>query len=135
MDTMQWTEVSPLPEDTSNASVAIIGDTVYVLAGMKAKGSVYSNAGYSCSLTVLVKSTPQDDEIWESLPALPVDATTAGVMCDTLVAIGGWTPKRTDPVKTMHAYSADAKKYVKMLYVHKNNYYIFYSSKHVFKVK
>ena len=110
MDSMQWMEVSPLPEATSNASVAIIGDNVYVLAGMKTKGNYYSNAAYSCSLTALIKSSPTDEDIWETLPPVPSDAATATVMCDTLVGVGGWTTGRSDPVKTMIAYSAEAKK-------------------------
>lgn len=110
MDSMQWTEVSSLPEPTCNATVAIIGDSVFVLAGMKAKGNYYSNAAYSCSLTALIKSSPSDEDIWEVLPPVPQDSATATVICNTLVGVGGWTSGRTEAIKTMVAYSTEAKK-------------------------
>ena len=110
-DTMEWTEVSPTPEPTCNASLAIIGDTVYVLAGMKAQGHNFSNAAYTCSFSELIKSTPEDDEVWDTLPTVPSDFAVATVMCDTLVAVGGWSPERQDtPVKNLVAYSPQAKK-------------------------
>ena len=110
MDSMQWTEVCPLPEATCNATLAIIGDNVFVLAGMKAKGSSYSNAAYKCSLTSLVKSSPTDEDVWEVLPPVPQDSATATVVCNTLVGVGGWVSGRTEPVKAMVAYSSEAKK-------------------------
>ncbi len=108
MDSMQWMEVSPLPEPTSNPTVAIIGDSVFVLAGEKQKGN--SNEVYSCSLTALIKSSPTDEEVWDVLPPAPQDSATATVMSNTLVGVGGWTKGRSEPVKTMVAYSAENKK-------------------------
>jgi len=110
MDSMQWTEVCPLPEATSNATMVIIGDSVFVLAGMKVKGNYYTNAAYTCSLSSLVKSSPTDEDIWEVLPPVPQDSATATVICNTLVAVGGWINGRTEPVKNMVAYSSESKK-------------------------
>ena len=108
---MEWTQLSPLPEPTCNASIVAIEDTVYVLAGFSKSGHNFANAAYSCSFSELLKSTPDDDEIWDTLPNVPSDAATATVMCDALVAVGGWSPGRQDtPMKTLAAYSPSEKK-------------------------
>ena len=113
MDTMEWTEVSPLPEPTINATVVANKDFIYVLAGFQKYGYNFSNAAYSCSFSELIGSNAEDDEVWDTLPDVPSDAATATVMHDTLVAVGGWSPGRQDtPMKNLFAYSPSDKAYV-----------------------
>ncbi len=116
IDTLQWISVSPLPEATANASIVVLNDTVYVLAGnlpKKDERNDYSKSAYSCSLSNLVQSSSESGDVWNKLSDMPVTATTASIMSGSLVIIGGLVPgKANDSLKSIHAYLPDSEKYI-----------------------
>ena len=117
IDTLQWISVSPLPEATANASIVVINDTVYVLAGnlpQKDEPLDYSRSAYSCFLSKLVESSTESGDVWNKLPDMPVTATTASIMSGSLVILGGLVPgKKEEALKSIiiFLYLPDSKKY------------------------
>lgn len=84
----KWYELrSPLPQALPLPSAVIHGDQLYVIGN---KGN-----GYTCSLRALLTMASNEPQpmtsqpLWKPLPCLPVMGSTAAILHECLVAIGG----------------------------------------------
>lgn len=96
--TLQWSSASSLPHPSSQASLTVYRDTLYLLGGVDSTGK-WTKAVFSCSLPVLLHSChPQSFSawlkfllagVWHQQASTPVNASTCVVVQDRLLAIGG----------------------------------------------
>ncbi len=87
--TVQWTDIAPLPEPRSSFDAAVIGDTIYVVGGWSMQGEehrVWHVSGWQLDLS---QSAPS----WQPIAAAPFERRALAVAAHQgkLYAIGGIT--------------------------------------------
>ena len=109
---LQWFSASSLPHPSSQASLTICSDTLYLLGGVDSTGK-WTKAVFSCPLAVLLHSChPQSLAawlkfllvgVWHQQASTPMNASTCAVVQDQLLAIGGEVDI-FKPTLTVHSY-------------------------------
>ena len=122
--TFRWYCAEPLPDPHSSMSSTIIGDTCYLIGGVKSGGSE-SRQVYCTSITNLIspnyletgkteQASPSPHSIWQVLPECPLHYSTAAELRGCLVTIGGRTPGSAMSSTAVYRYSPRGKSWERL---------------------
>jgi len=124
-NTSRWYNCAePLPDPHSSMSSTIIGDTCYLIGGVKSGGSA-SRQVYCTSITNLIspnyletgkteQASPSPHSIWQALPECPLHYSTAAELRGCLVTIGGRTPGSAMSSTAVYRYSPRGKSWERL---------------------
>ena len=101
--TRQWSTAASLPRGIYRASMTVCGDTLYLLGDD-------TTQVHHCSLQTLLQSCQapgpsREASVWMRLQDLPVKQSTAAILCDQLVSVGGYV-KDGPNVDSMYQYDS-----------------------------
>ncbi len=108
----EWFAASSLPFPLSEASVTIVGDSIYLVGGNDKYGSMTTSV-LTCSLTALFQSCqphppqPQTPSLWHRVADTPVYLSTCVTLDGELVAVGG-CDSDVNPTDAVYVYNPPA---------------------------
>ena len=117
-ETLQWSTASSLPHPLDQASAALCGDQVYILAGFYQDGGLkYSKSVFTCSLAALLQSCqPQSlkaqlktfsiskPKVWHKLADTPFSFSPCVSLHGRLVIVGGYISDNEES-NAIHTYN------------------------------
>ena len=116
----QWYHAASLPQPCDDGSLATIGNMYYLLGG-NTKGVVSSKKVFSVCMDDLISqavsqpasaSVPPTPPPWQSLPATPLEESTALAFNGALLAVGGaWYVARGS--KAIYHYQLSSRSWIK----------------------
>ena len=111
IDNKQWSTASSTPISWDKMKSTIIGDTWYVTGGTQLHTD--TTDVYSVSLEALIShSTSDSSKIWNKIAPLNCDCSSPLILGGSLLAIGGWDPKKECSVSTIQRYVPDTNTWV-----------------------
>ena len=121
-DTSQWYRTDPLPTACCHISLVAIGNTCYALGGYK-EPSCLNQALHASVDDLLHNAVPVNQtthsgsndtwSAWKTLPNTPTYQSTAAVLVDSLLGIGGKeTSERGADKKEVYMYSPSTNSWI-----------------------
>ena len=103
-DTRQWSTASSLPQPTSDATVTICGDRVYLVGGKNQDGQ-RTKLVFTCYLNALLQSQ-SSHSVWNTVTDIAVKCTTCVTLNGQLLAVGGEDAHEKD-TNNIYSYNTE----------------------------
>ena len=103
-DTRQWSTASSLPQPTSDATVTICGDRVYLVGG-KNQDRQRTELVFTCYLNALLQSQ-SSHSVWNTVTDIAVKRTTCVTLNGQLLAVGGEDAHKKD-TNNIYSYNTE----------------------------
>ena len=111
IDNKQWYTAPSTPIPWQTMKSTIIGDTWYLMGG--AQDGIDITDVYSVSLEALVSHSASDcSKIWNKIAPLNYECSSPPSLGGSLLALGGWDPKKKCFVSTIQRYVPETNTWV-----------------------
>ena len=112
IDNKQWSTAPSTPITWDKMMSTIIGDTWYLMGG-RYDFATHTTDVYSVSLEALVSHSASDSsKIWNIIAPLNCDLSSPLSLGGSLLALGGWDPKKKCSLSTIQRYVPETNTWV-----------------------